>query len=77
MSHRLYTLLNDLDEARIHYTLARTREDAIQVRVTVVGARVEIDVFEDGHFEVSEFRGSEDVIVDERFVRSLIDKHRD
>jgi len=77
MSHRLYTLLNDLDESRIDYTLARTRADAIQVSVTVVGARLEIDVFEDGHLEVSEFRGSEDVIVDERFVRSPIEQHRD
>jgi hypothetical protein len=61
---RLYRLLTDLDDARIHYTLERTRVDSVRVNVTVVGARVEIDVFEDGHIEVSEFRGAEDVIVD-------------
>ena len=77
MAHRLYTLLTDLDEARIHYTLARTRADTVRVNVTVVGARVEIDVFEDGHLELSEFRGSENVIDDAEFLTSLIEAHRD
>lgn len=31
------------------------------VTVTLVGERIEIDVFEDGHIEYSRFRGNEDV----------------
>lgn len=42
-------------------TLANGRPDSILVPVTVVGERVEIDVFDDGHMEVSRFVGNEDI----------------
>ncbi|EEE02636.1 conserved hypothetical protein [Burkholderia multivorans CGD1] len=42
-------------------TLANGRPDSILVSVTVVGQRVEIDVFDDGHMEVSRFEGNEDI----------------
>lgn len=42
-------------------TLANGRPDFILVSVTVVGQRVEIDVFDDGHMEVSRFVGNEDI----------------
>lgn len=42
-------------------TLANGRPDSILVSVTVVGQRVEIDVFDDGHMEVSRFVGNEDI----------------
>ncbi|TNJ32969.1 hypothetical protein [Arenimonas terrae] len=61
MSHSLYSLLQRLETARIPFTLARYRPDSILVAITIVGERVEIDVFEDGHMEVSRFKGHEDV----------------
>ncbi|MDR8881428.1 hypothetical protein FEP63_04192 [Burkholderia multivorans] len=42
-------------------TLANGRPDSILVSVAVVGQRVEIDVFDDGHMEVSRFVGNEDI----------------
>jgi len=62
MSHSLYQLLQQLDTARIPFTLGRYRRDSVLVTLTLVGERVEVDVFEDGHMEVSRFKGNEDVI---------------
>lgn len=61
MSHSLYDLLDKLDEAKIHYSLSRHRTGSVLVSVTVVGQRIEIDVFGDGHLEVSRFVGHEDI----------------
>jgi hypothetical protein len=49
MSHSLFTLLNELDAARIHYELARYQPDTVTVTITLVGQRVEAAVFSDGH----------------------------
>lgn len=61
MSHPLYSLFKQLEDARIPFTLARYREDSVLVTLTVVGERIEIDVFDDGHMEVSRFTGNEAV----------------
>jgi hypothetical protein len=50
-----------LDDQRIHYALSRHRDDSVMVTFTVVGARVEVDFFDD-HIEFSAFTGSEDVV---------------
>ncbi|HWB04578.1 MAG TPA: hypothetical protein VG796_16235 [Verrucomicrobiales bacterium] len=71
MSHPLYQLLQKLEDAKIHFTLRRCRPDTVLVTLTLVGERVEIDVFEDGHMEVSHFVGGEE------FVERLIDENRD
>ncbi|WP_181156129.1 hypothetical protein [Burkholderia multivorans] len=42
-------------------TLANGRPDSILVSVAVVGQRVEIDVFDDGHMEVSRFVDNENI----------------
>lgn len=55
----LFDLLEKLDDAKIHYTLSRNRPDTVLVSATVVGMRIEIDVFRDGHSEVCIFSGSE------------------
>jgi hypothetical protein len=55
----LFDLLDKLDDAKIHYTLSRNRPDTVLVSATVVGMRIEIDVFRDGHSEVCIFSGSE------------------
>jgi hypothetical protein len=78
MPYSLFDLLNDLDHAAtsddvaVSYTLARTPGDTIRVNVAFVGQRVEVDVFEDGHMEVSVFKGSEDVVGDAALIRSMI-----
>ncbi|KUY74062.1 hypothetical protein [Burkholderia sp. RF4-BP95] len=61
MTHPIFDLLTKLDVARVSYALSRHRSDSVLVSVTVVGQRIEIDVFEDGHMEVSRFVGNEDI----------------
>jgi len=77
MSHPLYQLLNKLADAKIHFTLARHRDDTVLVTMTLVGERVEVDVFEDGHMEVSRFPGSESIVGGAELVERLIDENRD
>ncbi len=77
MSHPLYSLLRRLEDARIHFTLSRSRDDTILVTLTLVGERVEVDVFEDGHMEVSRFPGNEDIVGGEELVREIIENNRD
>lgn len=72
MGHPLFDLLLALDATRIHYTLARDRPDTVRVDVTLVGERVEVDVFDDGHMEVSRFLGSEAVAGDLALIERLI-----
>ena len=77
MTHPLFDLLRRLEAAKIYFTLARDRDDTITVTLTLVGERVEIDVFEDGHMEVSRFRGSEDIVGGAELVQKLIDENSD
>ncbi len=71
MTHPLYDLLSVLESTSIHYTLGRHRE-SILVSMTLVGERVEVDVFEDGHMEVSRFPGSENIVGDAELVKQII-----
>jgi hypothetical protein len=50
-----------LEEAHLHFVVMRLRPDAITLSVAFVGERVEIDIFEDDHLEISRFRGDESV----------------
>ncbi|RQT80598.1 hypothetical protein [Burkholderia cepacia] len=59
MTHALYELLSDLDDRHLFYTLGRHRPDIILISITVPGERIEIDVFDDGHMEISRFSGDE------------------
>jgi hypothetical protein len=72
MSHPLFELVSELERGRIHFTLQRHRPDSILVAITFVGERVEVDVFEDGHMEVSRFKGSEGIAGGKDFVYELI-----
>ena len=76
MSHPLYDLLRDLESASIHFTIGRYREDTVMVALTLAGERVEVDVFDDGHMEVSRFLGDESIVGGEELVRRLIDENR-
>lgn len=70
--HPLFDLLQRLDAGRHHYTISRHRTDSVMVTVTFVGERTEIDVFEDGHMEVSRFMGTEDVLGGAELIAQLI-----
>jgi hypothetical protein len=74
LSHPLFELLERLDKAKLYYILSRNRDDAISVRVSFVGERVEVDVFKDGHMEVTRFLGTEDVSGGEEVIDKLIEK---
>lgn len=76
MSHPLFELLSALERKRIHFTLQRHRPDTVLVTLTLVGERVEVDVFEDGHMEVSRFKGNEEIVGDSQLVYALIQSER-
>ena len=77
MSHALFSLLRDLEAASIYYTLSRHRDDTILVSLTLVGERVEVDVFEDGNMAVSRFPGSENIVGGNELVARIISENRD
>ena len=74
MSHPLYELLHRLEAAHISYSLKSARDDAIMVTMTLVGERVEAEVFGDGHMEVARFLGTEDILGGEELVNDLINR---
>jgi hypothetical protein len=75
MSHSLYELLKSLDDAKYHFVLSRNRDDTVTVTITFVGERVEVDVFEDGHMEVSRFLGTEDILGGQELIYDIIKKN--
>jgi hypothetical protein len=72
MTHPFFELLNELDAARVHYTVARHLPDSVMVTATFVGERVEAIVFSDGQVWVSRFKGSESVEGGAEVMRQLI-----
>ncbi|KWF62976.1 hypothetical protein [Burkholderia pseudomultivorans] len=72
MTHPIFDLLTKLDGAHLAYALSRHRPDSILVSVTVVGQRVEIDVFDDGHMEVSRFVGNENIEGGAELIDSIV-----
>ena len=72
--HPLYRLLQKLDAGNWHYTSGRHCLDSGLVSITFVGERVKVEVFDDGHREVSRFKGSEEVVGGEDYVVKLIGK---
>jgi len=61
VSSAVFETIRMLEEARLHFLIMRTRPDTITLSVTLVGERVEIDIFEDDHLEISRFHGDESV----------------
>ena len=61
MPSAVFKTMKLLEEARLHFFIERTRPDSIRLSVTMVGQRVEIDIFEDDHVEISRFFGDERV----------------
>jgi hypothetical protein len=57
----VFDTIHLLEKAHIWFDVIRTRPDALTIKATIVGQRIEIDVFEDDHIEISRFRGDESV----------------
>jgi hypothetical protein len=74
VGHPLYELLQELDKANVYYTISRHRDDTVLVSITFVGERVEVDVFDDGHMEVSRFLGTEDILGGKEVIYQLIQR---
>ncbi len=49
-----------------------SRPDAITLLVTIVGERIEIDIFEDDHREISRFRGDESIEGGEELLAQIL-----
>lgn len=75
MTHQLYRTLRLLDEQRLWYRIDRHRDESVMITVTIVGERLEIDVFEDGHTEFSRFRGDESVEANPDELEHLLLRH--
>jgi hypothetical protein len=52
---RLITLLSDLEQREISYTLAHNRDEAVMVIAAAPGERWEIEFLKDGSVEVERF----------------------
>jgi len=76
-NHPLYEILEELDNAKIYYNLERTRRNSVMICVTIVGARIEIEIFNDGKFESSIFKGDESLISGKELVYKIINDNRD
>ncbi|MGH6834944.1 MAG: hypothetical protein ACREC9_05175 [Methylocella sp.] len=61
MSSTLFDTIKALENAHLHFFIERTGPDSVMLSVTMVGVRMEIDIFEDDHMEISRFYGDESV----------------
>jgi hypothetical protein len=73
---KLMAILDQLDELRISYTLARVREDSVMVQAASPGERWEIEVMGDGSVEVEVFR-SNGIICHEEKIKDLLECYAD
>ena len=72
MTNRIFHLARLLEDAKIYFTVSRHRRESFMITATLIGKRIEIDVFEDDHIEFSVFEGDEEVISDEAELFDLI-----
>ena len=68
----LLPFLNTLDKLHIKYRIEHMRPDSLMVTYTLLGARVELDFFED-HIEYSVFTGDEFVLDDQKALFDAIE----
>lgn len=57
----IFDTIRLLEKAHIHFYIMRNRPDTLTLAATIVGERIEIDIFEDDHIEISRFRGDESI----------------
>ena len=72
MAHKLFEIIKILENQDVYFSLSRQRNDSVMISCTLVGARIEIDVFEDTHIEYSVFLGNESVSGDESKLLELV-----
>lgn len=77
MASAIFEVVRMLDAAHLHYFLERDRPDTITITVSIVGERVEIDVLEDDHLEISRFHGDESVEGGIELLRDLVKREID
>jgi hypothetical protein len=68
-------MLRLIENERLWFRIDRHRDDSVMITMTLVGERLEIDVFEDGHVEFSRFLGDEGVESDHAQLLELIARH--
>jgi hypothetical protein len=73
---KLMAILDQLENARIWFSLNRVREDSIMIEVAVPGQRWEIEVLGDSSVEVEVFQ-SDGIIYDETKIGELMDRFAD
>jgi hypothetical protein len=61
VSSALFDTIKALEKAHLHFFIERTRHDSVRLSVTMIGVRMEIDIFEDNHLEIYRFHGNESV----------------
>jgi hypothetical protein len=71
---RMLDFLNMLEEKGIHYFITRYSPEGLTVTLTLVGVRVEAEFTVD-QMQFSYFKGTEDVITDEKVMDQLIKEH--
>ena len=71
---KLMAFLDNLEQEKISYTLARYRDEAIMVLVVVPGERWEVEFLKDGSVEVERFI-SDGEIYGEEILDELFAKH--
>ena len=62
---KLMTFLDQLEQNKISYTLARYRDEAVMVNVTVPGERWEIEFLLDGSVEIERFISNNEIYDEE------------
>jgi len=66
--------LNMLDEKGVRYAMDYKRDGAVLIRATLVGVRLEVEIFED-RFEFSAFTGDESISSDVDVLHRLISEN--
>ena len=73
MPSAVFKVCRMLEAAHVHFFVEReSGSDAIRLTATFVGERVEIEIFEDDHVEVSRFRGDESIEGEMDLLRELV-----
>ena len=58
----LQSIFGSLEEASIHFTVSRNRDDAVSIQAVVPGERWEIDVLDDGTVDFERFIGDGEIL---------------
>ncbi|MGH7600654.1 MAG: hypothetical protein ACREOI_30220 [bacterium] len=73
---KLMAFWADLENGKIHYTLAHQRDNAIMIAVVVPGERWEVEFCDDGSVEVERFISNRE-IYGEGAISELLTKYSD